>query len=91
MTITGTVVNGTVVPDGGVNLPEGARMVMALADEVENWPDLQDDTLPPDHPMAPYNREVEIAILKESIAETQAGYPGRPFAAPMRTSPARHD
>ena len=33
--------------------------------------------VPPDHPMAPYNREVELALLRESIAELNAGYPGR--------------
>jgi hypothetical protein len=79
--ITGTVVDGAVVPDAGVKLPEGARMVMALADEADDW-DLSSEeleSLPPDHPMAPYNREVEIAILKQSIAETQAGDPGRPL------------
>src|SRR5947208_53736 len=46
MTITGTVVNGAVVPDGGAKLPEGARMVMALADEVDpdECPDVPDET-----------------------------------------------
>ena len=75
MTITGTVVNGAVVPDGGAKLSEGARMVMAPADEVdlEQWPDLADETFPPDHPMAPYNREAEIAILKESIESVRNG------------------
>lgn len=68
------------VPDGGAKLLEGTRMVMVPADEVdfEDWPEFADENFPPDHPMAPYNREVEIAILRESIAEVEAGYPGRP-------------
>lgn len=74
MTITGTVVNGAVVPDAGTDLPEGARMLMTLVEECEeDWPDFTDETFPPDHPMAPYNREVEIAILRESLESVQNG------------------
>ena len=93
MTITGTVVNGAVVPDGGAKLLEGARMVMAPADEVdfEDWPEFADESFPPDHPMAPYNREVEIAILRESIAEVEAGYPGRPFEEVMAEIAAKYN
>ena len=92
MTITGTVVNGAVVPDAGTDLPEGARMLMTLVEECEeDWPDLPDENLPPDHPMAPYNREVEIAILKESIAEMKAGYPGRPLEEVMAEIAAKYN
>ena len=74
MTITGTVVNGAVIPDAGTQFPEGARVHMALVDECEEeWPDFTDETFPPDHPMAPFNRELEIAILKESLESVKNG------------------
>ena len=92
MTITGTVVNGAVIPDAGTQFPEGARVHMALVDECEEeWPEFADETFPPDHPMAPYNREVEIAILRESIAEVEAGYPGRPFEEVMAEIAAKYN
>lgn len=80
MTITGTVKNGAIVPDEPHSWPEGARISMSLAeDTVEDWEDFDPSTLPPDHPMAEYNREVEVTLLRESIAEMEAGYPGRPI------------
>ena len=93
MTITGTVVKGAVIPDAGTQFPEGARVHMALAtdDEFDDWPNLPDETFPPDHPMAPFNREVEIAILRESIAEVEAGYPGRPFEEVMAEIAAKYN
>jgi len=78
--ITGTVVNGAVVLDAGTRLPEGARVNLELIEE-----------LPPDHPMAPYHRETELAILRESIAEMRAGYPGRPFDEVMAEIAAKYD
>jgi hypothetical protein len=66
MTLQGTVVNGTIVLDGAPPLPEGARVRVELA-----------DPLPTDHPLAPYNRETEIAILRASIEDMKAGR-GRP-------------
>lgn len=35
MMIQGTVVNGVIVPDGGVPLPEGARVEIVLAGETK--------------------------------------------------------
>ena len=80
MTITGTVRNGTVVPDAGQQLPEGARVEMKLVDGDDfEWTEAEAASLPPDHPMAPYNREVELAILRESIESVKNGEPGRPL------------
>jgi hypothetical protein len=93
MTITGTVRNGAIVPDVATTWPEGSRVVLALADEadLDAWPDDFDtSSLPPDHPMAPYDREVEIAILRESIAEADDGYPGRPIEDVMAELSAKH-
>jgi hypothetical protein len=68
MTFEGTVVNGVIVLDGGAQLPEGERVRVEVAD-----PD--DLALPPE----PYDREKELAILRESIEDRKAG----------RTIPAR--
>jgi hypothetical protein len=68
MTLEGTVVNGVVVPDGGSALPEGARVRIELEEQFE-YP----------HPLAPYDREKELALLRERIAEMQSGVPGIPL------------
>jgi hypothetical protein len=65
MTLEGTVVNGAVVLDDGSRLPEGARVRLELVED-----------LPDDHPCAPYNREKELAILRESIESMKAGEVG---------------
>lgn len=65
--LEGTVTNGVIVPDGGVQLPEGARVLIELAE------DHGGDFPPPE----PYDREKELAILRESIEEARAGK-GRP-------------
>ena len=62
----GTVVNGVIVPDGPPP-PEGTR-VMFDHDEVYEYP----------HPMAAYDEEKELALLRESFAELDAGKQGRP-------------
>lgn len=67
--ITGTVVNGAVIPDAGMHLPEGSRVFLELID----------DTLPADHPMAPYDREAEVAIVLESIESVKQGEVGIPI------------
>ena len=64
--LEGTVVKGVIVPDGGAQLPEGARVRIELADP--------DDLAPPPEP---YDREKELAILRESLEDVKAGR-GRP-------------
>jgi hypothetical protein len=64
--MTGTVVNGVIVLEGGAQLPEGARV----------WVELDDDLAPP---AESYDREKELAILRESLEDVKAG----------RTVPAR--
>jgi hypothetical protein len=65
MSLLGTVVNGVIVPDGGTKLPEGTR-VRIEREEVFEYP----------HPLAPYDRDKELALLRERIAEMKAGTPG---------------
>lgn len=86
MTLEGTVIDGAVVPDSGLRLPEGARVRFEL---VEDDIDLIDASLPDDHPDAPYNREKELAILRESIAEMKAGG-GRPWREVLEELSLKH-
>ena len=67
MTLEGTVINGLIVLDTGTQLPEGVRVRVELAD---------DDLFPPPEP---YDREKELAILRQSLEDVKAG----------RTTPAR--
>jgi hypothetical protein len=68
MTLAGTVVNGVIVPDGGATLPEGTRVRIELEGQAA-YP----------HPLAPYDREKELALLRERAAEAQSGEPGIPL------------
>jgi hypothetical protein len=63
MTLEGAVVNGVIVLDGGAKLPEGTRVRVELADE-------DDDDLGP--PPEPYDRETELAILREALEDVRA-------------------
>jgi hypothetical protein len=72
MSVLGTVVNGVIVPDSGASLPEGTRVRIEPAVNFE-YP----------HPLAPYDREKELALLRESIAEMKAGVPGIPLKEAM--------
>ena len=72
MSLLGTVVNGVIVPDKGVALSEGTR-VRIEPEEVFEYP----------HPLAPYDREKELALLRDSIAEMKAGVPGIPLKEAM--------
>ncbi|MBY0526089.1 MAG: hypothetical protein K2R98_22025 [Gemmataceae bacterium] len=65
MSIEGTVVNGVVVLDSGTQLPEGVRVRVELTDS-----DDPDDFAPPPEP---YDREKELAILREAIEDVRAG------------------
>jgi hypothetical protein len=62
MTLEGTVVNGVVVLDTGTRLPDGARVRVELAED--------DDLFPPPEP---YDREKELAILREALEDVKAG------------------
>jgi len=64
MNLEGTVVNGIIVLNGNPQLPEGAPVRVEL-EEVFAYP----------HPLAPYDREKELALLRERIVETNAGIP----------------
>jgi len=68
--VEGTVVNGVVVLDDGGLLPEGARVRVEVADL-----DDLDDVVPPSEP---YDREKELAILREALEDVRAGR-GMPF------------
>ena len=64
--LEGTVRNGVIVLDDGMQLPEGARVLVEVADP--------DDLAPP---VEPYDRETELAILREALEDVKAGR-GRP-------------
>lgn len=68
MTLDGTVVNGVIVLDGSPSLPEGARVRVELTDD-------DDMGQPPE----PYDREKELAILREAIEDVKADRGGVPF------------
>ncbi len=72
MGIHGTILNGQVQWDKPVNLPEGTRVML--------WRDL--DALEYPHPMASYDEEKELALLRESIRDMEAGL-GQPFDKAM--------
>jgi hypothetical protein len=78
MTLEGTVVNGVIVLDGGARLPEGERVRIELAD---------DDVAPPPEP---YDREKELAILREALEDVKAGR-SRPFEEVMAEIAARYN
>jgi hypothetical protein len=62
MAFTGTVVNGVIVLEGGIQLPDGVQVHVELDDP---------DDLPP--PSEPYDREKELAMLRESLEDVKAG------------------
>lgn len=90
MVLEGRVMNGVVVLDNGSQLPEGTRVLLqVIEDEADEAMILPDPSLPPDHPLAPYNREVVIDLLRQSIEEMKAGG-GRPFEEVMAEIAAKH-
>jgi hypothetical protein len=80
MTLEGTVINGLVVLDTAGHLPEGARVRVELADE-------DDDLFPPPEP---YDRDKELAILREALEDVKAGR-GMPFEEFMAKLAAEHN
>lgn len=93
MVFEGRVVNGAVVLDDGSRLPEGARVRLKVVEDVldEELPVIPDVSLPTDHPMAPYDRETELAILRESIESMKAGEVGVPFRQAMEELSRKHN
>ena len=79
MTLEGTVVNGVIVLNTGAQLPEGAKVLVELADG--------DDLAPPPEN---YGREKELAILRESLEDARAGRT-RPFEEVMAEIAIRHN
>lgn len=70
MTIEGTVINGVIVLDGSP-APEGQRVFVDLESDASYvYP----------HPMAPYNREKELALLRQAYAEVKSGKTSIPLA-----------
>ncbi|MBM3983944.1 MAG: hypothetical protein FJ304_27480 [Planctomycetes bacterium] len=69
MTLEGTVMNGVIVPDDGAALPEGSRVRIEALEERFEYP----------HPLAPYDREKELALLRQRIADMKAGVPMIPL------------
>lgn len=65
MLLEGTVVNGHVQLDEPTSLPDGTRVSVEPVEKYE-YP----------HPMAPYDREKELALLRQAYADVQAGVPG---------------
>jgi hypothetical protein len=79
MTLEGTVVNGVIVLDGAAPLPEGARVRVELADEEDLFP-----------PPEPYDREKELAILREALEDVRAGR-GTPAREFLKGLAAKHN
>jgi len=74
MDLEGTVINGQIRLDEPTDLPDGTRVrVEPTTAETFEYP----------HPMAPYDREKEVALLRERIAEMKAGVPGIPLEEAM--------
>ena len=80
MTLEGIVVNGVVVLDGGPGFPEGARVRVELSEDLEDR----------ESPYEPYDREQEIAILRESIEDMNAGRV-RPAREVLKEMALRHN
>ena len=72
MTLTGTMVNGVIVLEAGARMPEGTKVHVDIAEDFEQF------EYP--HPMAPYDREMEIALLQKSHDEMKAGDRGQTLA-----------
>ncbi len=67
----GTVANGVIVTEDSPP-PEGTQVVFEPAEAFE-YP----------HPMAPFERDAEIALLRKRIANMKAGASGIPLAEAM--------
>jgi hypothetical protein len=79
MTLEGTIVNGVILLDGGAQLPEGTRVRVEVAEDAELLP-----------PAEPYDRQQELAILRESLEDVRAGR-GMPFEEFMAQIATEHN
>jgi hypothetical protein len=79
MTREGTVVNGVIVPDGPPP-PEGVRVRFEVEDDID--PPAGEPFEYP-HPLASYDREKELAVLRERVGQVKAGVPGVPLQEAM--------
>lgn len=68
MTLEGTIVNGRVELDRPADWPDGTRVTVDVT--------VPEETFEYPHPLAPYDREKEIALLRERYEEVKAGVPG---------------
>ena len=66
MKLIGTIINGQVQLDAPAELPDGTRVSLSPQEDF-NYP----------HPMAPYDRDKEVALLRQSLAAMDAGQQGR--------------
>lgn len=82
MKLEGTVRNGVIVLDDGVWLEEGERVRIEVMGD-----DGDDDFYPPPEP---YDREKELAILREALEDVKAGR-GMPFEEFMAELAAKHN
>ncbi len=76
MILEGTIRNGRVELDEPLDWREGTRVTVEVStvdDEVLEYP----------HPMAPYDREKELALLRAAYADVKAGVPGMPLEEAM--------
>jgi hypothetical protein len=89
MTITGTVRNGAIVPDVASPWPEGAKVTVS-DDDFKDAPGFDARTLPADHPMAPYDRDAEVALILESIAGIDRGEPTIPLRQAFEELSRKH-
>jgi hypothetical protein len=82
MSLAGTVVNGSIVLDGGFQLPEGERV------RVELERDLDEDDLGP--PPEPHDHATHMQYLREALEDVKAGRT-RPAKEAMAEIAAKHN
>jgi hypothetical protein len=75
MKFEGTISNGQIVVSAPLPLPEGTKVSIAVADDAD---ELESDEIDPTqfeypHPLAKYDREKEIALLRERCAPLKEG------------------
>ena len=82
MTLEGTIVNGRVELDRPADWPDGTRVTVDVT--------VPEETFEYPHPLAPYDREKEVALLRERYEEVKAGIPGIPLEQFMADFEKKH-